>query len=108
MSGQSRRITTHRFPVAKRGGSESDRLKVAAAFERDIKRRDRLAIRLRDFDTEIISKAVECFKSHAAAALWLTRPQYGLNGCIPVQIKITPRTKEEILSLICRIEHGVF
>lgn len=89
------------------GGSDSERLMVAAAFERDIERRKRLLLRLRDFDVEIISRAVECFQSYAGAASWLTRHQYGLNGRIPVKIEIEPRTKKEILKLIGRIDRGV-
>jgi hypothetical protein len=81
---------------------------VVAAYRRDLKRRHKLLVRLKSFDAEIVAGAVDCLNSRTAAALWLTRPQYSLNGLVPVEMKIIPRTKAEILHVLGRIEHGVF
>jgi hypothetical protein len=80
---------------------------VVAAFKADLVRRRKLLVLLKSFDREIIARAVACFNSPAGAAFWLTHPQYGLNGRIPVEMQIGPRTKAEFLTLLARIHYGV-
>lgn len=85
-----------------------ERVAVADAYKMDLIRRRRLLIRLKAFDAEIVARAFYCLGSHEGAALWLTRPQRGLKGRVPVELKMIPIRKAEILHLLGQIEHGVF
>ncbi len=84
------------------------RAAVVAAFKRDLMHRSKFLVLLKSFDAENVARTVTCLNSRAAAASWLTRPQHGLNGLVPVKMKIDSRTKAQILNLLGRIEHGVF
>jgi putative toxin-antitoxin system antitoxin component (TIGR02293 family) len=44
----------------------------------------------------------------AAAADWLTRPQPGLGGAIPIDLAKTGLGAREVETLLGRLEHGVF
>lgn len=94
-----------------RAGGESGyhegHLAVVTAFKMKISHMSRLLDRLKLLDPEIVARAVSCFDSPAGAASWLTSPQYGLNGLIPVEMPRTAATKRELMKLLTRIDYGV-
>jgi len=44
----------------------------------------------------------------AVAADWLTRPQPGLGGAVPIDLAKTGLGAREVETLLGRLEHGVF
>jgi hypothetical protein len=88
-------------------GYDEGHLAVVTALKMGISFKSRLLDRLKSLDPEIVARAVSCFDSPAGAASWLTRPQYGLNGLIPVEMPRTAATKRELMKLLTRIDYGV-
>ena len=43
-----------------------------------------------------------------AAADWLTRGQFGLNGAIPAAVALDPAGRETVRTYLQQIEYGVF
>ena len=78
---------------------------VVRAYAKNLADRKKLLTLLKECDPGIVSEAISCIGSTRGAASWLTRPQRGLNGRIPVKV-MSRRTREEITKLLGRIKFG--
>ena len=56
----------------------------------------------------LMGKAVEVMESEHAARQWLTSPQFGLGGAVPLEYAETEVGAREVEDLLGRIEHGVY
>ena len=56
---------------------------------------------------KILARVEELFRSSEAAVSWLTEPQIGLGGMVPLDMLQTKEGAGEVLSLLGRLEHGV-
>lgn len=56
----------------------------------------------------LMGKAVAVFESEQDARRWLTSPQYGLGGAIPLDYAETEIGAREVEDLLGRIEYGVY
>jgi putative toxin-antitoxin system antitoxin component (TIGR02293 family) len=56
----------------------------------------------------LMGKAIEVFESEASARRWLTNPQTGLNGSVPLDYAETEVGAREVEDLLGRIEYGVY
>jgi putative toxin-antitoxin system antitoxin component (TIGR02293 family) len=56
----------------------------------------------------LMGKAVEVLESDDNARQWLTSPQFGLGGAVPLDYADTEVGAREVEDLLGRIEHGVY
>ena len=56
----------------------------------------------------LMGKAVEVFESEQNARQWLSSPQFGLGGAVPLEYAETEVGAREVEELLGRIEHGVY
>jgi putative toxin-antitoxin system antitoxin component (TIGR02293 family) len=56
----------------------------------------------------LMGRAVEVMESEANARQWLTAPQFGLGGAVPLEYAETEVGAREVEDLLGRIEHGVY
>jgi len=56
----------------------------------------------------LMGKAVEAMEGHDAARRWLSSPQAGLGGAVPLDYAETEVGAREVEDLIGRIENGVY
>lgn len=56
----------------------------------------------------LVGKSVEVMESGANARQWLTSPQFGLGGAVPLEYAVTEVGAREVEDLLGRIEHGVY
>lgn len=56
----------------------------------------------------LFGRAVEALENQKNARIWLTTPQYGLGGAIPLEYAETEVGAREVEDLLGRIEHGVY
>jgi putative toxin-antitoxin system antitoxin component (TIGR02293 family) len=56
----------------------------------------------------LMGKAVEVMESEENARQWLTSPQFGLGGAVPLQYAETEVGAREVENLLGRIEYGVY
>ena len=56
----------------------------------------------------LMGKAVEVLESDDHARQWLTSPQYGVGGVVPLDYADTEVGAREVEDLLGRIEHGVY
>jgi len=56
----------------------------------------------------LMGKAVEVMESEESAREWLTAPQFGLGGAVPLVYAETEVGAREVEDLLGRIEHGVY
>jgi putative toxin-antitoxin system antitoxin component (TIGR02293 family) len=56
----------------------------------------------------LMGKAIEVFDSEESARQWLTSPQYGLGGAVPLEYAETEVGAREVEDLLGRIEYGVY
>ena len=56
----------------------------------------------------LLGQAVEVLESVANARLWLTAPQAGLAGAVPLEYAETEVGAREVEDLLTRIEYGVY
>jgi len=56
----------------------------------------------------LFGKAVEALENQKNARIWLTTPQFGLGGAIPLEYAETEVGAREVEDLLGRIEHGVY
>lgn len=56
----------------------------------------------------VIARAVEVFGEAEKARVWLDRPNHALSGATPLSLLSTPEGREQVLTLLGRIEHGVY
>jgi putative toxin-antitoxin system antitoxin component (TIGR02293 family) len=56
----------------------------------------------------LMGKAVEVLESENNARQWLTSPQFGLGGAVPLDYADTEVGAREVEDLLGRIEHGVY
>jgi putative toxin-antitoxin system antitoxin component (TIGR02293 family) len=56
----------------------------------------------------LMGKAVEVMESEADARRWLTSPQFGLGGAVPLEYAETEVGAREVENLLGRIEYGVY
>jgi uncharacterized protein (DUF2384 family) len=80
---------------------------VIDAIQREIDRRLALIEELRNADRRVIAAAVTCIGSPEGAASWLTRPEYGLRGKVPLEVARTARGRARVLNLLNRLTYGV-
>lgn len=59
-------------------------------------------------DRHVMRKAVAVFESEEEAGLWLTSPQFGLGGAVPLGYAETEAGAREVEDLLGRIEFGVY
>ena len=57
---------------------------------------------------KLMGKAVEVMESEDNAREWLTSPQFGLGGAVPLEYAETEVGAREVENLLGRIEHGVY
>ena len=57
---------------------------------------------------KLMGKAVEVLESEENARQWLTAPQFGLGGAVPLEYAETEVGAREVEDLLGRIEHGVY
>ena len=55
-----------------------------------------------------MGRAVEVLESEENARRWLTSPQFGLGGAVPLEYAETEVGAREVEDLLGRIEHGVY
>jgi putative toxin-antitoxin system antitoxin component (TIGR02293 family) len=56
----------------------------------------------------IVALAAEVLEDSTAALHWLERPQIGLGGRTPLALLTTEVGRDQVESLLLRIEHGVY
>jgi putative toxin-antitoxin system antitoxin component (TIGR02293 family) len=56
----------------------------------------------------LMGRAIEVMESEDNARRWLTSPQYGLGGAVPLEYAGTEVGAREVEDLLGRIEHGVY
>jgi len=56
----------------------------------------------------VIARAVNVFGSADKSLCWLDRPNRALAGATPRSLLSTPEGREQVLTLLGRIEHGVY
>jgi putative toxin-antitoxin system antitoxin component (TIGR02293 family) len=56
----------------------------------------------------LLGRAVEVLESEEAARRWLSRPQYGLGGAVPLDYAETEAGAREVENVLGRIEYGVY
>ncbi len=56
----------------------------------------------------LMGRAAEVLESEENARQWLTAPQFGLGGAIPLEFAETEIGAREVEDLLGRIEHGVY
>ena len=56
----------------------------------------------------LMGKAVEVFESEEAARAWLSAPQHGLGGEMPLDYAMTELGAREVENLLGRIDHSVY
>ena len=56
----------------------------------------------------LVGKAVEVLESEENARQWLTSPQYGLGGAVPLEYAETEVGAREVEDLLGRIDYGVY
>jgi putative toxin-antitoxin system antitoxin component (TIGR02293 family) len=56
----------------------------------------------------LFDKAVEVLESSDSARHWLSSPQFGLGGAVPLDFAETEIGAREVEDLLGRIEHGVY
>jgi len=56
----------------------------------------------------VMGRAVEVMESKENARRWLTSPQFGLGGAVPLDYAQTEVGAREVEHLLGRIEHGVY
>ncbi len=56
----------------------------------------------------ILAFATEVIENKDAAMKWLSRPQFGLGGAIPIEMLQTEEGAEEVENLLGRIQYGVY
>lgn len=56
----------------------------------------------------LMGKAAEVMESKNAARAWLTSPQFGLGGSVPLEYAESEVGAREVEDLLGRIEHGVY
>ena len=56
----------------------------------------------------LMGKAVEVMESEDSARKWLTSPQFGLGGAVPLEYAETEVGAREVEDLLGRIEYGVY
>ena len=56
----------------------------------------------------LMGKAVEVLESEESARQWLTSPQFGLGGAVPLDYARTEVGAREVADLLGRIEYGVY
>ncbi len=56
----------------------------------------------------LMGKAVEVLESEESARQWLTSPQFGLGGAVPLDYARTGVGAREVEDLLGRIEYGVY
>ena len=56
----------------------------------------------------LMGKAVEVLESEENARRWLTSPQVGLGGAVPLEYAESEVGAREVEDLLSRIEHGVY
>ena len=56
----------------------------------------------------LLGKASEVLESEANARQWLTAPQFGLGGAVPLEYAATEIGAREVEDLLGRIEQGVY
>ena len=57
---------------------------------------------------KLMSQATGIFKSENSARAWLTRPQIGLAGFVPLDLADTGAGIREVENLLGRIDYGVY
>lgn len=57
---------------------------------------------------QLMGKAIDVLEGEENARQWLTTPQYGLGGALPLDYADTEVGAREVENLLGRIEHGVF
>jgi len=58
--------------------------------------------------SKIVALAIEVLENPQAALAWLTRPQVGLGGQVPLQLLTTEAGTGLVEQLLTRMEHGVY
>lgn len=56
----------------------------------------------------LLGRAVEVLEGEDAARRWLTRPQYGLGGAVPLDFAETEAGAREVEYVLGRMEFGVY
>ena len=57
---------------------------------------------------KLMEQAIGIFDSETAARTWLTRPQIGLAGFVPLELADTGAGIREVENLLGRIDYGVY
>ena len=57
---------------------------------------------------DILARAIEVLEDEHKATHWLTTPNRALDGVVPMTLLDTPEGKEEVLTILGRIEYGVY
>lgn len=58
--------------------------------------------------TSVYELATRTLGSQEAAKIWLNSPQLGLGGNRPVDLLTTESGREQVETLLLRLEHGVY
>ena len=56
----------------------------------------------------LLGKAIKVFGAEEDARVWLSSPQFGLGGAVPLDFSKTEVGAREVENLLGRIEHGVY
>ena len=58
--------------------------------------------------SRLTAKAAAVMESAEGAAKWMTSPQFGLGGAVPIEYAATAAGARAVDELLGRIEHGVY
>ncbi len=89
------------FPIIGMSKTTGHRRKVTGKL--DAVESDRV-IRL----AQLLGKAIQVMESEKNAQRWLSSPQFGLGGAIPLEFAKTEAGAREVEDLLGRIEFGVY
>ncbi len=84
------------------------RSRMVSAARADLRRRKQLIAWLAKLDPSVVTAAMDCFESEAAAASWLLRPLRTLGSKEPVLVAGTDAGKARVIGVLKSIENGVF
>lgn len=57
---------------------------------------------------DVMLRAVDVFGGRPQAQAWLDRPNRALSGAAPQSLLATPEGRERVLTILGRIEHGIY
>ena len=64
--------------------------------------------KISSYQDRLIDLAIKVMGGKYKALVWLSSPQVGLSGCVPIVYAVTKSKAKEVEQLLGRIEYGVY